>query len=101
VIFERLLEKSFLTAERAEKTRRVRRERQVQPHRTDPSSLTSELDLKLKAKSYRLKAASRFHPVLQDENRRHAVNGLASLFDRDLGFPQDSVGLAGGEPLVP
>ena len=42
-----------------------------------------------------------FHPALQDQDRGHAVDGLATFFDREIGLAQEAVGFGGGEPLVP
>src|SRR5580658_6642496 len=45
--------------------------------------------------------ASPFHPPLQNQHRRHPVNGLPALLDREIGFAQQPVGFGRSEPLVP
>jgi len=45
--------------------------------------------------------AAPFHPSLQDEHGGHAVYGSAALFDGQVGFAQEAVGLGGRQPLVP
>ncbi len=41
------------------------------------------------------------HPSLQDQDGCHAVDGLAALFDREVGLAQKAVGLCRREALVP
>jgi len=42
-----------------------------------------------------------FHPALQDQDGSHPVYGLASLFNREVGFAQQAVGFGRGEALIP
>ena len=42
-----------------------------------------------------------FHPVLQDEHCSHPVYRAGALFDGEVGFAEEAVGLAGGQAFVP
>ena len=42
-----------------------------------------------------------FHPSLEDQDRGHAVHGLTALFDRQVRFPEEPVGLCRREAFVP
>src|ERR1700757_5240702 len=41
------------------------------------------------------------HPSLQDQDGSHPVDGLTSLLNREIGLPQEPIGLGCGEALVP
>lgn len=41
------------------------------------------------------------HPALQDQDGGHPIDGLAPLFDREVGFAKEAVSFGGGEALVP
>src|SRR5215469_902314 len=44
---------------------------------------------------------SAVHPALQNQDGGHPVYGLAAFADREIGFAQDAIGLAGGEAFIP